>query len=146
MCGAGRAHRLLTGCRSKEFVMTRKVIASATLAVLGSLAVAGAAFAEGPFGRGDGRYHDRHPMLWGVGLTLLLAAAAVLVTWLVLRRRPAVGGVPMAAPLAPVAPASPTASAESILAERLARSEISPDDYRAMLTVLRQGVAPPAPE
>ena len=126
--------------------MTRKVIASATLAVLGSLAVADAAFAEGPFGRGDGRYRDGHPMLWGFGLMVLLAAATVFATWLVLRRRPAVAGVPMAAPLAPVAPASPTASAESILAERLARSEISPDDYRSVLAALRQGAAPSAPE
>lgn len=132
--------------------MTRKVITGVSVAVLGSLALAGAAFAEGPFGRGDGRHRDRHPMLFGIGLMVLLAAAAVLATWLVLRRRPAMTGVPtpapMSAPMAPAAPASPTAGAEAILAERLARSEISPDDYRAMLAALRDGVgsvAPPPP-
>ena len=131
--------------------MTRKVITGVSVAVLGSLALAGAAFAEGPFGRGDGRHRDRHPMLFGIGLMVLLAAAAVLVTWLVLRRRPALAGAQAVAPwspVAPVAPVSPTAGAETILAERLARSEISPDDYRAMLAALRDGVgsvAPPPP-
>ena len=139
--------------------MTRKVFAGVSVAVLGSLAVAGAAFAQGPFargplgrgplGRGNDWHRDGHPMMWGIGLMVLIAATAALVTWLVLRGRPAAAGAAMAAPSAPVASASPTASAETILAERLARSEIGPDDYRSMLAALRGGVVSPtslAPE
>ena len=37
---------------------------------------------------------------------------------------------------------SPTAGAEGILAERLARSEISADDYRTTLAALRGSAAP----
>lgn len=127
--------------------MTRKVFTGVSVAVLGSLALAGAVSAQGPIGRGDFRHRDDHPV-FGILMMVAFAAAVALVTWLVLRRRPAVAGVPMAAPVAPfapAAPASPTAGAEAILAERLARSEISPDDYRTMLAALREGVVPPAP-
>ena len=34
----------------------------------------------------------------------------------------------------------------NILAERLARSEISPDDYRSMIAALREPIAPPPPQ
>ena len=131
--------------------MTRKVFAGVSVAVVGSLAVASAVSAQGPFGRGDDRYRDHHPV-FGILMMVAFAAAVALVTWLVLRRRPAVAGAPatpMAAPIVPsgpVAPVSPTAGAETILAERLARSEISPDDYRSMLAALRGGEATPAPE
>lgn len=67
---------------------------------------------------------------------LLLIAAAVLVALLWRGRHPS---TPIAA--APPA-ASPTFNAEAILADRLARGEISPDDYRAAITVLRE---PPPP-
>ena len=89
---------------------------------------------DGPFGgggRGRGMHRDGdHP---GVFLLVIIAAiaAAVLITWLIARRSPAtaaVGSIP---------PPSPTASAEAILAERLARSEIGPDDYRSLLCALR---------
>lgn len=49
--------------------------------------------------------------------------------------------------LAPAAatpsPVSHTASAETILAERLARGEISPEDYRVTAAALRGEAAPP---
>ena len=53
--------------------------------------------------------------------------------------RPASGPQP-AAPPAP--PASPTLNAQAILADRLARGEISPDDYRAAVAVLRETPPP----
>jgi putative membrane protein len=97
-----------------------------------------ALIAEG--GRQFGRMHDRgfHP-LFALLCLILVGAAIGLVVWLVVRRRPAVSAV---APAAPVA-ASPTAAAEAILAERLARGEIAPDDYRTYLAALR-GENPPA--
>ena len=56
-----------------------------------------------------------------------------------MRRRsaPVAAGMPAAAPHT-----SPTAGAEAILAERLARSEISADDYRATLAALREPFVP----
>ena len=39
---------------------------------------------------------------------------------------------------------SPTLNAQSILADRLARGEISPDDYRAAVAVLRETAPPTA--
>lgn len=92
----------------------------------------------------DGYWRDRpHP--WLVLATLgVIVAAAILVTWLVASRRPAHHPAPPGAPVSPpAAPVSPTANAEAILAERLARGEISPDDYRTMLAVLR-GTPPPS--
>ncbi|MEP7045170.1 MAG: hypothetical protein ABI949_00745 [Ilumatobacteraceae bacterium] len=51
-------------------------------------------------------------------------------------------------PVAPLAVAattgaSPTFNAQAILADRLARGEISPDDYRSAITVLREPPAAP---
>jgi putative membrane protein len=45
-------------------------------------------------------------------------------------------------PAGPPPPVSPTHNAEAILADRLARGEIQPDDYRAAITVLRETAAP----
>jgi putative membrane protein len=39
-------------------------------------------------------------------------------------------------------PSSPTLNAQAILADRLARGEISPDDYRAAIAVLRETPTP----
>ena len=100
-----------------------------------------ALIAEG--GRQFGRMHGNgfHPIL-GLLCMVLVGAAIGLGVWLVVRRRPA-----PVAPVAPVAAApaapSPTAAAEAILAERLARGEIAPDDYRTHLAALR-GEAPTA--
>ena len=68
-------------------------------------------------------------------MLLLLAAAVVLGVMLWRNRHPHPAQAPFVA--APP-PASPTLNAQSILAERLARGEISPDDYRAAVSVLRE--------
>jgi putative membrane protein len=79
--------------------------------------------------------HDGGPWIGLLGL-VLLGVVVGLVVWLFTRRR-------AAAPVAPVAaPVSPTANAEAILAERLARSEISPEDYRTLLAALRGSDTP----
>jgi putative membrane protein len=93
-----------------------------------------------------GRMHERgfHPFL---GLLCLVALGAAIgwIVWLVIRRKPVTPPPAVPYTAAPAAPASPTAAAEAILAERLARGEIDPDDYRARLDVLRSAGAPPAP-
>lgn len=82
-------------------------------------------------------------LLWFLLIAGLLAAAVVLAV--VLARRP--NGPATTAPGAPLPPTGspvggPTAAAEAILAERLARSEISTDEYRATLAALRGLDAP----
>jgi uncharacterized membrane protein len=94
-------------------------------------------------GYGMDRWHDGGAGPW-LGLLMMVAVAVAigLAVWLLLNRRGNVAHVPPA-PMAQVAPpVSPTANAEGILAERLARSEITPDDYRAMLAALREQPAP----
>jgi uncharacterized membrane protein len=92
-------------------------------------------------GRGDG-FGGRHR---GDGFMvifplLLLIAAAALAVALWRGRHPA----PLTGPaVPPPAPPSPTLNAQAILADRLARGEISPDDYRASIAVLRE--PPPVP-
>lgn len=95
--------------------------------------------AEG--GRQFGRMHDRgfHPLL-GLLCMVALGAAIGLGVWLVIRRRPV--AAPVAGAVAAPSP-SPTLAAEAILAERLARGEIAPDDYRTHLAALR-GESPSA--
>jgi putative membrane protein len=95
------------------------------------------AFAQG---RGRDEFGGRHRdgAMFLVPL-VLIAAAAVLLFVLWRGRHPA---APLAAPSVPP---SPTYNAEVILAERLARGEINPDDYRAAITVLRESPAPPTP-
>ena len=92
--------------------------------------------------------HDRwngggfHPWL-GLVMMLATALAVGLAVWFLLNRRAHVTSVPPAPPASPLAAApSPTAAAEAILAERLARSEITPDDYRSVISALRE--LPPA--
>jgi uncharacterized membrane protein len=122
--------------------MKRKLIIAASLATAGALTFAGTVMAEGRDwpngGMRDGRGH--RPFLGGILVMAVLAAVIGLVVWLLVRRRPAVA----VAGLGTVAPApfvSPTASAETILAERLARSEINPDEYRSTLAALRESTA-----
>jgi uncharacterized membrane protein len=94
--------------------------------------------AMGDYGMHD-RWHDGGAGPW-LGLLLMLAVALAIgvAVWSLLNRRGNVTHVP-SAPAGHVAgPVSPTANAEAILAERLARSEITPDDYRAMLAALRE--------
>lgn len=124
------------------------VAGTAVVGTVSSLAVAGVAFADR--GRDWGYRGDRHWMgLGGILLMLALIAATAAVTALIVSRRasPALPGggaasvpvEPMSSmpPAPPAPPVSPTAAAEAILAERLARGEISPDDYRAGITALR---------
>ena len=85
------------------------------------------------------RWGDRgfHPIM-ALLCVIAIGAAIALVVWLIVGRRSHLhAAAPSAAPMAQVAP-SPTASAETILAERLARSEIGPDDYRSMIAALRE--------
>lgn len=79
-------------------------------------------------------WHDHHDH-WGgaVAMTLVLIALIALVAWAVYmtvqtRRGPGAG---------PRAHAQP-AGAEAILAERLARGEIDPQEYRDRLSALRE--------
>jgi hypothetical protein len=80
-------------------------------------------------------------------LLAVVVGLAILGTWLIIGRRTAVPAAPVApaAPLAAPVAVSPTANAEAILAERLARSEISPDEYRAALAAMRESSAGPVP-
>lgn len=83
----------------------------------------------GRFGR-----HGGFPWLSLVTVLVVGAAVAALVVWALRGRR---GGA--------VAQPAATASAEAILAERLARSEIDPTEYRTLLGALR-GETPVAAE
>ena len=71
-------------------------------------------------------------------LLMLIAVAALLVVLWRGRHQVTTAGAPPHLP-----PASPTLNAQAILADRLARGEISPDDYRAAITVLRESPPPP---
>lgn len=127
--------------------MTRKLMIGTSLATVGFLAVAGVASAQdgdgwpGPGGRPNRMLdHDgREFMVGGFIMVAVVAALVGLAVWLIVRRRsaPVAAGMPTAAPHT-----SPTAGAEAILAERLARSEISADDYRVTLAALREPFVP----
>ena len=118
--------------------MRSNTIKAAVIGSIVAVGVGGSAFAQGP-GR---MYDDDHHGPW-MAFFLFLIVATIAIVGLVLalnnRRN---------APVAPVAtpPASnPTASAEALLAERLARGEINPDDYRTTLAALRGEPGPTRP-
>ena len=115
--------------------MTRRLVVATTVGCGLLLATSAPAFAQ--FGPGDHgfRGHGRRGHWLGFLVILAGIAAIVALTWFVARRQ-SVGSAATSAPVPP-APPSPTAHAESILAERLARGEIGPDDYRASLSALR---------
>lgn len=133
---------------TRSTLIRRSLAAAAGAATISAIAV-GTAFADD--GRGPGMMRGgrsgRHP-IFALVCMVAIAGVAILATWLILRRRPQTAA-PAAVAYVP-APVSPTAQAETILAERLARSEISPDDYRSMLAALRETAvsvaATPAPE
>jgi putative membrane protein len=114
---------------------TRAIALSVLGGAAAAILVANVAFAQG---RGHGfERHRRDGEFMVIFPLLLLLAAAALAVVLWRGRHPA---APLAAP---PAPPSPTLNAQAILADRLARGEISPDDYRAAITVLRETPPPP---
>ena len=117
--------------------MTRKLILSATLATLVATAAAGTALAADGRGMGMGdRGRDGHPG-FGMLLPAIVAALAVLATWLVIPRRPPLATArPARAALQP----SPTASAAAHLAARPPRRATPPHAAREKL---RNSPAPP---
>lgn len=84
----------------------------------------------------DGR-SGGHPWVGVLCMALLVGGLVALLVWALGRGR---HGHPVHS--APVA--SPTANAEAILAERLARGEVTPEDYRLLLAALRGEPSPAA--
>ena len=112
----------------------KAIALSTALGAAAAVSTAGIAFAADGrgFGDGFGRHRGGGPFLM---MLLLLAAVVLLVVLLWRNRHPA--SAPAAA-ITPAPSASPTLNAQAILADRLARGEISPDDYRAAVSVLRE--------
>jgi putative membrane protein len=114
-----------------------RTIAVGTLLGAGAaILMTSAAFAQDGrgFGVGFGGRHRGGGFFMIVPMFLLIGVAAlVIVLW---------RGRHVASPVA-TPPASPTFNAQAILADRLARGEITPDDYRAAVTVLRENLPPP---
>lgn len=112
--------------------MQRKIINAVTAITTGTLVLLGTSVAFADDGRGPGMMGDRdrrhHPWFMLVCLVVVLAVGG-LVWWIVARNRR------RAAALAPVR------HAETILAERLARGEITSEEYRSLLATLKNDVA-----
>ncbi|MQS16905.1 SHOCT domain-containing protein [Streptomyces kaniharaensis] len=88
-------------------------------------------------------WHDGGMNGWGIGLmTVSMLFFWALVVFGVVALVRYVRRALAAPPAAAVPPERPTP--EQLLAERLARGEIDPDDYRSRLETLRGGGAPPA--
>ncbi len=118
----------------------RAIAFSAAGGAAAALLMANVAFADdrGFGGGGFGRRHRDGGFMFVFPLLLLIAVAALgILLWR--GRQPA---APFGASPAPQL--QPTLNAQTILANRLARGEISPDDYRAAVTVLRETPPPPA--
>ncbi len=120
---------------------TRAIAFSAVGGAVAAILTANIAFADGRgFGGGFGGRRRGDGFMFFFPLLMLIAVAVLLVVLWRGRHPVAPAGGP---PVPPVPPASPTLNAQAILADRLARGEISPDDYRAAITVLREGPPPP---
>jgi putative membrane protein len=118
---------------------TKAIAFSAVGGAVAAVFTANIAFAQGRFGGGFGPRRRGDGIFLFFPLLMLIALGVLLVVlW---RGRHTVAAI--GAPPAPPPPASPTFNAQAILADRLARGEISPDDYRAAITVLRE--TPPVP-
>ena len=117
---------------------TKAIAFSAVGGAVAAILTANIAFADGRGFGGDFGRHRRGAGFMFFFLLLMLIAVAVLLVVLWRGRHPV---TPVGGP--PVPPVSPTLNAQAILADRLARGEISPDDYRAAITVLREGPPPP---
>jgi uncharacterized membrane protein len=118
---------------------TKAIAFSALGGAFAAVFTANIAFADGRFGGGFGSHRRGDGVFLFFPLLMLIALGALLV--LLWRGRHNVA--PIGAPPAPPSSASPTFNAQAILADRLARGEISPDDYRAAITVLREPPPPP---
>jgi putative membrane protein len=120
---------------------TKAIAFSAVGGAVAALMTANIALADGRgFGGGFGGRRRGDGLMLFFPLLLLIAVGVLLVVlWRGRHPVTPVGGPP--APPAP--PASPTLNAQAILADRLARGEISPDDYRSAITVLRESPPPP---
>ena len=117
---------------------TKAIAFSAVGGAVAAILTSNIAFADGRGFGGDFGRRRRGDGLMSFFPLLLLIAVAVLLVVLWRGRHPV---TPAGGPPAP--PASPTLNAQAILADRLARGEINPDDYRAAITVLREGPPPP---
>jgi uncharacterized membrane protein len=116
---------------------SRTIALSALVGITASIVTANVAFAQDHgFGDGFGRRHRDGGMLFFPLLLLIAVVVLLVVLWR--------GRHPAAPASASASQASPTLNAQAILADRLARGEISPDDYRAAITVLRETPPPPA--
>ena len=113
----------------------KAIALSTVVGAAAAVSTAGVAFAAD--GRGFGGGFGRHR---GGGMLLMMLLLAAVVVLIVLLWR---GRHPVTAPFVAAPPASPTLNAQAILADRLARGEISPDDYRAAVSVLRE-TSPPS--
>jgi uncharacterized membrane protein len=121
---------------------TKAIAFSALGGAVAAVFTANIAFAEGRgFGGGFGPRRRGDGFFLFFPLLMLIAVAVLLVVLWRGRHTVAPVGAPPASPPAP--PASPTLNAQAILADRLARGEISPEDYRAAITVLRETPPPP---
>ena len=113
---------------------TRAIAVSALAGAAGAVMTASIVFADDRgFGGGFGMRRRACGGFFFFPL-LLLIGVVVLVVLLWRGRHPV---APITSP-PPPAPVSPTLNAQAILADRLARGEINPDDYRAAVAVLRE--------
>ena len=111
----------------------RAVALSAVAGAAAALLTANVAFADGRLGGGY-RGHRGGEFRFFLPLVILVALGVLLAVLWRGRQAPPPAPTPPSAPLA----ASPTFNAQAILADRLARGEITPDDYRAAINVLRE--------
>jgi putative membrane protein len=82
-----------------------------------------------------GHHGDGWPWGW-LMLAVLMALMAATLVWFALSLTRRAAGPPPVAPLPP--PGGPRLQPEEVLAERLARGEIDPEDYRVRLAALRE--------
>lgn len=86
--------------------------------------------------------NDHMDSAWGVvmilGMVGFWVLLAVVIVWAIRSSR---SPYALATRAQISAPGGSTSSAEQILADRLARGEIEPDEYRSKLAVLRSGSA-----